>query len=97
MEKSRSAVQDGNERQSKRSLLIGIAAKLLREGMLQEFERGQVFLAGQGKAPSFGNEEEIVGVCGKEIENAAAGQRRGFRGFDGREKLQPGAATERGE
>jgi hypothetical protein len=83
MEKGCGAMQKRHEGQSKGSVAIRIAAKLLREGTLQEFERGHVFFAGKGKAPSFGNEEEIVGVGGKEIENAAASLRRGFRGFDG--------------
>ena len=66
------AMQERDERQSQASVLIGLTTKLHGKPPFQEFERRDVFPAGEGDSPIFGDQPEVVGVRPKEVENAAA-------------------------
>ena len=75
MQQGSRAMEERDERQSQRSMPSGRAAKLSGEALLHEFERRHVFLAGVGNGPIFGDEAEVTGMGGEEIERAAANLR----------------------
>src|SRR6266849_6949727 len=91
------AMQEGHERQGQGSVLIRRTTKFGGQAPLQEFERRHVFFTGEGDSPIFGDEAEVVGTRGEEVQNAAANLGGSACGIDGREKIQAGAAAEEGE
>ncbi len=66
------AMQERDERQSQASVLIRLTTKLHGKPPFQEFERRDVFPAGEGDSPIFGDQPQVVGMRPKEVENAAA-------------------------
>jgi hypothetical protein len=97
MEQGGGAVKKGDEGKSEWRVAIGRATKLSGEEALDEFERRHGLLAREGESPVFGDETQVVGMGGEEIEGAAASLDRGARGLNGGKKMTAGAAAEEHE